>query len=107
LKAVDEIDPIQLFLPTIFSAMHKLAWVFLGAKVAHRCRLPNEPKNSTYHKWEGKSEIRFFFMNDVSHNGLSLLTHFFIYFNRQIILKSFQFDLDFKILYEQFAWTLF
>ena len=25
-----------MFLPTIFSAMHKLAWVFLGAKVDHR-----------------------------------------------------------------------
>ncbi len=25
-----------LFLPTIFSAMHKLAWVFLGAEVQHR-----------------------------------------------------------------------
>ena len=25
-----------LFLPTIFSAMHKLSWVFLGAKVDHR-----------------------------------------------------------------------
>ena len=25
-----------LFLPTIFSAMHKLAWVFLGAKADHR-----------------------------------------------------------------------
>ena len=31
-----------LFLPTIFSAMHKMAWVFLGAKVNHRCRLPFE-----------------------------------------------------------------
>ncbi len=31
-----------LFLPTIFSAMHKLAWVFLGAKVNHRCRLEEE-----------------------------------------------------------------
>ena len=31
-----------LFMPTIFSAMHKMAWVFLGAKVNHRCRLPSE-----------------------------------------------------------------
>ena len=29
-----------LFMPTIFCAMHKLAWVFLGAQVDHRCRLP-------------------------------------------------------------------
>ncbi len=31
-----------LFLPTIFSAMHKLAWVFLGARVDYRCRLPGK-----------------------------------------------------------------
>lgn len=31
-----------LFMPTIFSAMHKMSWVFLGAKVNHRCRLPFE-----------------------------------------------------------------
>ena len=28
-----------LFLPTIFSAMQKQAWVFLGAKAPHRCRV--------------------------------------------------------------------
>jgi OCT family organic cation transporter-like MFS transporter 4/5 len=37
-----------LFLPTIFSAMHKLSWVFLGAQVDHRCRLPNEPDNASF-----------------------------------------------------------
>ena len=39
-----------LFLPTIFSAMHKLAWVFLGAQVDHRCLLPWEQglDNVTY-----------------------------------------------------------
>ena len=42
-----------LFLPTIFSAMHKLAWVFLGAKVNHRCRLEGEHDNSTYNSWIG------------------------------------------------------
>ena len=31
-----------LFLPTIFSAMHKLAWVFIGASPDHRCKLPVE-----------------------------------------------------------------
>ena len=58
-----------LFMPTIFSAMHKMAWVFLGAKVNHRCRLPfetlegdveigdqifyNSTKNvSRYYKWD-------------------------------------------------------
>ena len=28
-----------LFLPTIFSAMQKQAWVFLGAKAPHRCKV--------------------------------------------------------------------
>ena len=37
-----------LFLPTIFSAMQKQSWVFLGAKASHRCRLPNEFPNATY-----------------------------------------------------------
>ena len=60
LKELGEFGPYQrkiyflLFLPTIFSAMHKLAWVFLGAKVGHRCRLNDEPANSTYHEWEGE-----------------------------------------------------
>ena len=59
LKEVGEFGPYQrkiyfiLFLPTIFSAMHKLAWVFLGAKVNHRCRLEGEPDNSTYNSWIG------------------------------------------------------
>ena len=38
-----------LFLPTIFSAMQKQSWVFLGAKSPHRCRLPEEPHNATFH----------------------------------------------------------
>jgi hypothetical protein len=59
LKEVGEFGPYQrkiyflLFIPTIFSAMHKLSWVFLGAKVGHRCRLDGEPENSTYHQWDG------------------------------------------------------
>ncbi len=35
-----------LFLPTVFSAMHKLAWVFLGAEADHRCLLPGEDKDT-------------------------------------------------------------
>ena len=31
-----------LFIPTIFSAMQKQAWVFLGAKAPHRCRVRQE-----------------------------------------------------------------
>ncbi len=63
LDEVGQFGPYQrkvyflLFLPTIFSAMHKLAWVFLGAKVPHRCRIENEPENSTYGSWEGISFI--------------------------------------------------
>ena len=38
-----------LFLPTIFSAMQKQSWVFLGAKSPHRCRLPEEAHNATFH----------------------------------------------------------
>ena len=59
LKELGEFGPYQrkiyfiLFLPTIFCAMHKLAWVFMGAKVNHRCRLEGEPDNSTYDNWEG------------------------------------------------------
>ena len=37
-----------LFLPTIFSAMQKQSWVFLGAKANHRCKLPEEFSNSSY-----------------------------------------------------------
>ena len=64
LKEVGEFGPYQrkiyfiLFLPTIFSAMHKLAWVFLGAKVNHRCRLEGEPDNTTYDSWEGAIQSR-------------------------------------------------
>ena len=66
-----------LFLPTIFSAMHKMAWVFLGARVNHRCRLPFEANEaegttastinmelkyqsdsnlSTYYKWDTQND---------------------------------------------------
>ena len=38
-----------LFLPTIFSAMQKQSWVFLGAKSPHRCRLAVEPHNASFH----------------------------------------------------------
>jgi len=37
-----------LFLPTIFSAMQKQSWVFLGAKAPHRCRVPDDLPNSTF-----------------------------------------------------------
>jgi len=40
-----------LFLPTIFSAMQKQSWVFLGAKAPHRCRMPGELDNSAYHDY--------------------------------------------------------
>ena len=42
LVVLGEFGPYQrrvyffLFIPTIFSAMHKLAWVFLGAQADHR-----------------------------------------------------------------------
>ena len=60
LKELGQFGPYQrkiyflLFLPTIFSAMHKLSWVFLGAKVSHRCRLPGDTENSTYQLGEGR-----------------------------------------------------
>ena len=38
-----------LFLPTFFSAMQKQSWVFLGAKAPHRCKLPEEFPNASYH----------------------------------------------------------
>ena len=38
-----------LFLPTIFSAMQKQSWVFLGAKAPHRCKLSEEFSNASYH----------------------------------------------------------
>ena len=47
-----------LFIPTIFSAMHKLSWVFLGATPLHRCQLPFEENNATtYDIWEMKNWI--------------------------------------------------
>ncbi|XP_076064263.1 organic cation transporter [Oratosquilla oratoria] len=39
---------LLLSLPTIIVAMQKLAWVFLGANVDHRCRLPWEGPNATF-----------------------------------------------------------
>ncbi|XP_035701956.1 organic cation transporter protein isoform X2 [Folsomia candida] len=40
---------LLLCLPAICCAMHKLAWVFLGAKIDHRCLLPVEfENNATY-----------------------------------------------------------
>ncbi|XP_066974769.1 organic cation transporter protein-like isoform X1 [Macrobrachium rosenbergii] len=39
---------LLLSLPTIIVSMQKLAWVFLGARVDHRCRLPWEYENTTY-----------------------------------------------------------
>ena len=59
LKELGQFGPYQrkiyflLFMPTIFSAMHKLAWVFLGAKVGHRCRLDQDNENSTYQLGQG------------------------------------------------------
>ncbi|KAG8232379.1 hypothetical protein J437_LFUL012779 [Ladona fulva] len=37
-----------LCIPTISCALHKLASVFLGAQVNHRCKLPFESDNATY-----------------------------------------------------------
>ena len=54
LQKIGQFGPYQqriyflLFLPTIFCAMHKLGWTFIGAKVDHRCRLPMEDSNATY-----------------------------------------------------------
>lgn len=39
---------LLLSLPTIIVSMQKLAWVFLGARVDHRCRLPWEEENATF-----------------------------------------------------------
>ncbi|KAK9506077.1 hypothetical protein O3M35_008076 [Rhynocoris fuscipes] len=40
---------LLLCLPAISCALHKLSGVFLQAKVAHRCRLPIDDNNSSYH----------------------------------------------------------
>ena len=54
LQKIGQFGPYQrriyflLFLPTIFCAMHKLGWTFIGAKVDHRCWLPMEDLNATY-----------------------------------------------------------
>ena len=37
-----------LFLPTIFSAMHKMSWAFLGNSPDHRCKLPDETEDANY-----------------------------------------------------------
>ena len=47
-----------LFIPTIFSAMQKQSWVFLGAKAPHRCRLPEELPNSTFNNLDIDLESR-------------------------------------------------
>ena len=40
---------LLLCLPAISCALHKLAFVFLGAKASHRCLMPFEdPSNATY-----------------------------------------------------------
>lgn len=40
---------LLLCLPAISCALHKLAWVFLGARAPHRCLLPYESSvNATY-----------------------------------------------------------
>ena len=38
-----------LSLPLFFSTMQKQSWVFLGAKAPHRCKLPEEFPNASYH----------------------------------------------------------
>ena len=58
LQKIGQFGPYQrriyflLFLPTIFCAMHKLGWTFIGAKVNHRCRLPIENLNATYNDFD-------------------------------------------------------
>lgn len=39
---------LMLSLPTVIVSMQKLAWVFLGAMVDHRCLLPGELDNATF-----------------------------------------------------------
>lgn len=54
LEKIGEFGPYQrqmfllLSLPTIIVSMQKLAWVFLGAKVDHRCRMSWEEENATF-----------------------------------------------------------
>ncbi|XP_042867534.1 organic cation transporter protein-like [Penaeus japonicus] len=54
LEKIGEFGPYQrrlfllLSLPTIIVSMQKLAWVFLGAKLDHRCRMPWEEENATF-----------------------------------------------------------
>ena len=59
-----------LFIPTIFSAMQKLSWVFLGAKAEHRCKLPYEEDT-----WSAFSDISFndscTYYNDNHTKGIS------------------------------------
>ena len=68
LQQIGQFGPYQrriyflLFLPTIFCAMHKLAWVFLGAQVNHRCKLPSEPSNVTYNAIE-TNETCYYYLN--------------------------------------------
>ena len=70
LQKIGQFGPYQrriyflLFLPTIFCAMHKLGWTFIGAKVDHRCRLPTEDLNATYDDFDISGNM---FRNETCH----------------------------------------
>ncbi|XP_046393817.1 organic cation transporter protein-like [Ischnura elegans] len=55
-----------LCIPTISCALHKLAWVFLGARVKHRCKLPYEADNATF---DLGSDLNMTIPWDKSHHG--------------------------------------
>ena len=61
-----------LFIPTIFSAMQKQSWVFLGAKADHRCKLPEEPYNSSYYNPNLNLTARIPSVNDRSKSIISI-----------------------------------
>ncbi|KAB7508125.1 Organic cation transporter protein [Armadillidium nasatum] len=66
---------ILLSLPTIVVAMQKYAWVFLGAKVKHRCQLPWEEVNANYSL--PVEELELYFPRDRNtDNGFSQCTIF-------------------------------
>lgn len=54
LKIVGEFGRRQKVLYTLFSipyvvtSMQLMGWVFVGAKLAHRCRLPDEPPDAHF-----------------------------------------------------------
>ncbi|KAL7637090.1 UNVERIFIED_CONTAM: hypothetical protein RMT77_012848 [Armadillidium vulgare] len=61
---------ILLSLPTVVVAMQKLAWVFLAAKMNHRCKLPWENASSPYDLQD--DELDLYYPKDVnSDNGYS------------------------------------